>query len=123
MEEQKLFQEMDHVFSEGDDVGMIVTCFNIFDIRYRAKMVAWLEGRQHTLQPQSAKSDERFRYCTTVYAATVAHDRSDNERAVNVCNRSGMMKRGFHPGMNPIRFDYVWGVWAFWASFMYKSVP
>ena len=75
----------------------------------------WLEGKQQTLQPPSAKSDERFRDRTTVYAATVAHDRSGNERAVNVCKRSQMMKRGFYPGMNPIRFNYVWRVWAFMA--------
>ena len=66
----------------------------------------WLEGNQQTLQPPSAKSDEIFRDRTTVYAATVAHDRSGNERAVNVCKRSRMMKRGFYPGMNPIRFNY-----------------
>ena len=76
MEEQKLFQQMDRVFADGDDVGMIVTFLNIFDRGYRAKMVAWLEGKQLTLQPLSAKSDERFRDGTTVYAATVDHDRS-----------------------------------------------
>ena len=87
-----------------------------------AKMAAWKAGKQEVLQPPSAKSDERFRDRTTVYAATVAHDRSGNERAVNVCKRSGMMKRGFKPGMNPIRFNYVWRVWAFRSNFMYKSI-
>ena len=82
----------------------------------------WLEGNQQTLQPPLARSNEMFRYRTMVYAPTVAHDRSGNERAVNVCKRSQMMKRGLYPGMNLIRFNYVWKVWAFWANFIYKSV-
>ena len=85
-------------------------------------MAAWLAGKQQTLQPPSAKSDERFRDRTTVYAATIARDRSGNERAVNVCKRSGSMKRGFWPGINPIRFNYVWREWAFRANFMYKPI-
>ena len=44
-----------------------------------------LEGKQQTLHPPLVKSDERFRDGTTVYAATVAHDLSGNERAVNMC--------------------------------------
>ena len=65
-------------------------------------------GRGH-----SSKSGERFKERMTVYAATIAHDRSGNERAVNVCKRSGVMKRGFKPNMNPIRFNYAWRGWAF----------
>ena len=105
-----------------DGEGRVVAFLNIYDRGYRAKLSAWLAGKQQTLQPPSAKSDERFADRTTVYAATIVHDRSGNERAVNVCKRSGMMKRGFLPGMNPIRFNYVWREWAFRANFMYKPV-
>ena len=87
-----------------------------------AKMAAHLEGKQEVVQPPASKSDERFRGRMTVYAATVAHDRSGNERSVNVCKRSAMMKRGFKPGMNPIRFNAVWRGWAFRANFMYEAV-
>ena len=31
-------------------------------------------------------------------------------------------KRGFKPGMNPIRLNHVWREWAFRANFMYKLV-
>ena len=85
-------------------------------------MAAYLEGKQEVVQPPASKSNERFRGRMTVYAATVAHDRSGNERSVNVCKRSAMMKRGFKPGMNPIRFNAVWRGWAFRANFMYESV-
>ena len=86
------------------------------------KMVAWMEGKQKVLQTPASKSDERFSNRTTVYAATVAHDWSGNKRLVNICKRSAMMKRGFKPNMNPIRFNNLWRVWAFRASFMFKSV-
>ena len=82
----------------------------------------WLEGKQQTLQPPLSKSDQRFRDQTTVYAATVAHNRSGNERAMNMCKRSRMMKCGFYLGMNPNRFNYVCSVWAFGANFMCKPV-
>ena len=85
-------------------------------------MAGWLEGKQKVIQPPASRSDERFRDRTTVYAATVAHDRSGNKRAVNVCKRSAMMKRGFKVGMNPIRFNAVWRGWAFRANFMYEAV-
>ena len=110
------------VFDTDDGVGTIVTFVNIYDRGYWTKLAAWLAGKQQTLQPPSAKSVERFRYRTTVYAAAIARDCSGNERAVNVCKRPRMMKRGFRPGMNPIRFNYVWREWAFRANFMYKPI-
>ena len=45
-----------------------------------------------------------------MFAAYVAHDRSGNERGVNVCKRSAVLKRGLVPGMNPIRLNYVAGM-------------
>ena len=94
----------------------------LYDRGYRAKIAAWLEGKQKSLQPPASESDEMFSNRTTVYAATVAHDWSGNERPVNVGKRSAIMKRGFKPNMNPIRFNRVWKVWAFRANFMLKSV-
>ena len=88
-------------------IGRIVTFVNLCDRGHRAKGAAWLAGKQHALQPPSARSDERFRDRTTVYAATIAHDQSGNERAVNVFKWSGLVKRGFKPGMDPVRFDLL----------------
>ena len=122
MAEQEKFQEQDRVYDVGDLIGRIVTFLNVYDRGYRAKRAAWLAGKQHALQPPSARSDERFRDRTTVYAATIAHDRSGNERAVNVCKRSGLFKRGFKPGMDPVRFDLLWRTWGFQVNFMYRPV-
>ena len=76
-------------------IGRIVTFVNLCDRGHRAKGAAWLAGKQHALQPPSARSDERFRDRTTVYAVTIAHDQSGNERAVNVFKCSGLV--------NPLR--------------------
>ena len=122
LKEQQKFQENDLVFDDGDAMGRKVVFLILYDRGYRAKMAAFLAGKQEVVQPPASKSDERFRGRMTVYAATVAHDRSGNERSVNVCKRSAMMKRGFKPGMNPIRFNAVWRGWAFWANFMYEAV-
>jgi len=100
----------------------VIKFVNVLDRGYRAKLAAWRKGEQMALQPPSSKSDQRFRGRKTVYAACIAHDRSGNERAVNVCKRSGMGKRGFRENMCPIRFNRAWRTWGFQANFMYKPV-
>ena len=122
LKEQQKFQECDLVFDDDDATGRKVVFLILYDRGYRAKMAAYLEGKQEVVQPPASKSDERFRGRTTVYAATVAHDRSGNERSVNVCKRSAMIKRGFKLRMNPVRYNAVWRGWAFRANFMYEAV-
>ena len=122
LKDQEKFQENDIVVGDGDSEGKVVEFLNILDRGYRGKLAAWSKGKQLALQPPSSKSDRRFQGRKTVYAATVAHDRLGNERAVNVCKRSGLMKRGFQEHMNPTRFNYAWRTWGFQANFMYKPV-
>ena len=122
LEEQQRFQEKDRVFDAVNNIYKIVTFLNILDQGFRAKMVTRKHGKQQTLQPPSCKSDERFTGRKTMYAAGIAHDRSGNERGVNVCKRLALMKRRFHQRMNPIRFNCIWKYWAFRANFMYKPV-
>ena len=116
LNDQEEFQKLDIV------EGRVVPFVNVLDRGYRGKLAAWNQGRQLALQPPSSKSDQRFKGRETVFAATVAHDRSGNERAVNVCKRSGLMQRGFQENMNPIRFNYAWRTWGFQANFMYQPV-
>ena len=117
LEAQKKFQKTDLVN------GVEKKFLNILDRGYRGgKMSAWQSGGQTTLQPPSAKSDQRFTGTETTYAACVAHDRSGNERGVCVSKRSGLMKGGFKAGMSELRFNYAWRTWAFQANFMYKPV-
>jgi len=116
LEAQEEFQKDDLV------CGQIIPFLNLLDRGYRGKMAAWQTGRQQALQPPSSKSDQRFAGRQTLYAACIAHDRSGNERAVNICKRSGLMKRGFSQEMSATRFNYVWRCWGFRANFMYKPV-
>jgi hypothetical protein len=55
-------------------------------------------------------------------SASVAADRSGNERAVNVVKRSGFLKRGLRPAQSPAQIDDVWKAWSFQANFMFKPV-
>ena len=99
------------MFGEEGSIGKLVKWLILYDRGYRAKMAVWLEGKQLVLQLLASKSDERFRDRTTIYAVTIAHDRSGNERAVNVCKRLGVMKHGFKQGLNTVRFNYLWRGW------------
>ena len=76
LEKQKEIQEKDRLYDEGEEGGRLLTWLIIYDRGYRAKMAAWLEGKQKVLQPPASKSDERFKGQTTSYGATIAHDRS-----------------------------------------------
>lgn len=110
-------------FAENDLVeGKLITFTNGLDKGYRAKMAAWRNGKQMAIQPPYAKSDKRFTGRQTIYAGCVAHDRSGNERGVNVCKRSGLFQRGFRQGMCPKRMQNSWRTWSYRANFMYKPV-
>ncbi len=74
------------------------------------------------LQPPSAKSDKRFKGRQTVCAGCIAHDRSGNERVVNVGKRAGLFKKGFKQQMSAVRFNNAWRTWGFQANFMYRPV-
>ena len=122
LQDQKEFQENNRLFKEGDDVGKEWS-YGSFS------MTARLQGKNGSMigreleGPAAVSKQEQWdSNQTTMYAATIAHDWLGNKRAVNVCKQSAMMKRGFKPNMNPIRFNYVWRAWAFRANFMFKSV-
>ena len=110
-------------FAENDRVdGKVIPFTNGLDKGYRGKMSAFRHGKQMAIQPPFAKSDKRFRGSQTQYAGCIAHDRSGNERGVNVCKRSGMFQRKYEPTMCPRRLQNCWRVWSFRANFMYKPV-
>jgi hypothetical protein len=66
---------------------------NVTDKGYRCTMAAWRRG-QFLLQPIFARADVRFNTQEVIISAAIATDRSGNERAVNVCKRSNLIKRG-----------------------------
>ena len=49
LQKQKEFWEKDLVYGEGDLVGKVLAWLRIYNRGYRAKMAAWLEGKQKVL--------------------------------------------------------------------------
>ena len=115
-EKQKVFAEKD--LYKGKPSPFV----NIFDKGYRLTLEAARAGGQECIQPIFAKSDRRFVGSEAVVSASVASDRSGNERAVNMAKKSGFIKRGLTCGSNPERLNNAWLAWSFQVNFMYNTV-
>ena len=118
----KIFEKQKE-FAESDLVNDKVLPFsNVFDKGYRCILDAHRAGNQECIQPIFAKCDRRFAGKETVSSASVASDRSGNERGVNLSKKAGYIKRGLVPGGCPKRLNNVWMAWGFQVNFMYKPV-
>ena len=84
-------------------------------------MAAWRNG-QFVLQPNFAPSDRKFSTKETLRGASIAADRSGNERAVRVSKLSAYVKRGTKLHKNVDRLCDVWLAWSWQANFMFKPV-
>ena len=67
----------------------------------------------NTLQPNFAKSDQRFNRKELLPSAALATDRSGNERAVRLSKQSGYINSGRQPNGSPLRMDNAWIAWSF----------
>ena len=115
--------EKQHTFAMNDLVDAVHIAFtNIFDKGYRVILPAWRAGKQEVIQPIFARSDRKFTGRETIHSASVATDRSGNERAVNRCKLSGFIKRGLQKNGNPKLLNNAWLAWSFQTNFMYCSV-
>ena len=122
MEVTGMFDQQDK-FSSHDLVGGKKIPFtNIFDKGYRVMLAAWQAGKQLIQQPTFATSDQKFTANETIRSASIATDRSGNERGVNVQKRSGFIKRGIKPSSCLKTMDDVWISWSFQSNFMFKPV-
>ena len=120
---QNNFAKSDLVELEvGSDMFEVLPFTNVYDKGYRAKAVAWKCGRQHVIQPDWAESDKHFSRSQTLRSASIATDRSGNERGVKVCKRSWFIMRGFTPNMSPTLINNAWTTWSFQANFMFNPV-
>lgn len=84
---------------------------------YHCYIAAWKNGRQSILQPTFAKSDKQF---TTTQLISSAVDRGGNERAVNVCKRSGLLKRGLANHASTEDLDDASLTRSFQSNFMFN---
>ena len=123
-EESGIFQ-MQKAFAEEDPVGpdgSVLPFTNIFDKGYRNRLAAWETGQQLTLQPEFAKSDQKFGRNKMLTSAKIASDRAANERAVSVMKISGYVNRGLHRRQAFVRLADAWLAWGFQVNFMYDEV-
>ena len=82
---------------------------------------AWHQG-QFVLQPTFAKSDKKFSTRDVLRAASVAADRSGNERAIRISKISAYVKRGTQKHTNIVRLCAAWLAWSFQANFMFEPI-
>ncbi|KAL7425381.1 hypothetical protein ACHAXM_006446, partial [Skeletonema potamos] len=107
-----ILQEQDKYATTNLVDGGIIAFTNMQDRGFRTSYAAWNVGKQTVIQPPFARSDKRFTGRQTVYSGLIAHDRSGNERGVNVSKRSGLIKRGFQEWMSAKRFNIAWLTWS-----------
>ena len=112
-------EQMD--FAQADTSNNTPFC-NEQDKGYRCVEAAYRAGKQKTLQPNFAKSDQRFKRKELLPSAGLATDRSANERVVRLSKQSGYINRGIQPNGSPLRMDNAWIAWSFQCNFMFENV-
>ena len=119
----KLQQEFQKFDPKRDENGKIIPFANILDRGYRSTQAAWKAG-QFILQPIFSKSDQKFGGADTLKAASVAADRSGNERAVRVSKQAGylMKKHCSNSDKDTSRLCDMWLCHGFQRNFMNKNV-
>jgi hypothetical protein len=115
--------EVQEEFAKIDKIdGTLLPFTLILDKGYRIIRICWRNGKQECIQPTFAKSDRRFSSNEMLVSASIAADRSGNERAVKRCKEAGYLKRGLKANGCPERLNNVWMAWSFQVNFMYDSV-
>ena len=109
-------------FALNDMVNGIMIAFtNVMDKGYRITMDCQEAGNQKTLQPDFMRSDKQFRAVESLSSATVASDRSGNERCVRLSKQSGFVRRGKSGNGSLTRLDNAWLGWGFMCNFVFES--
>ena len=95
---------------------------HVLDKGYRCTVMMFRHGEQRVLQPIYAIKNKRWTDNEALTTASIASDRSGNERAVKLLKTSGLIKYGIESHQS---FEYINDIWlsyGFQVNFMYKSV-
>ena len=106
----------------SSSVSSKIPFFNILDRGYRLALSAWQLGRQFVMQPCFKDGAFKFNTDQVMYSASVAADRSGNERAVNRVKFSQRICHGLKANADPNYLADLWLVWGFQCNFMFESV-
>lgn len=96
--------------------------FNVLDRGYRISSLAWTHGKQVTMQPSFTSASQKFSSNQVLYSASVASDRSGNERAVNRLKMSHRLSRGIGKTERTDCIASLWLTWGFQVNFMFEAV-
>lgn len=108
------------VFAENDK-SSTKPFLNIFDKGYQCTLMA-SQHNQKCLQLAFAEFDKQFADNLTLYSGAVAVVRSGNERAVNRCKMSWVLKKGAIEQKWDVDFLCdVWEAWTFQVNFMFAK--
>ena len=117
LNETGIFEEQAAFMAEDGGDAFI----NEVDRGFRSCLAAWKSG-QFILQPNFMNSDGKFSTGEVLRSASIAADRSGNERAVRVTKMSAYVKRGTTAHNDVERLADVWLAFSFQANFMFRSV-
>lgn len=95
---------------------------NICDKGYRISTYAFTCGGQKVWQPAFARSDKKFTSEQTLRSASIAADRSGNERAVKYAKMCGYISAGLKENGSSARLCESWLILGFQVNFMFKPV-
>jgi len=117
LNETGIFQEQADFMADDGGEPFI----NEVDRGFRSCLAPWKSG-QFILQPNFMNSDGKFTTGEVLRLASIAADRSGNERAVRVTKMSAYVKQGTTAHKDIERVVDVWLAWSFQANFMFRSV-
>ena len=110
-------------FASKDPVGKETILFtNILDKGYRCTVLMYRHGAQRVLQPIFKIKDKQRTDEEVLTTASIASDRSGNERAVKLMKTAGIIKSGIESNQSFKTVNDYWHVYGFQVNFMYKSV-
>jgi DDE superfamily endonuclease len=123
MLKSKAFEMQQQYIEERDPLSSHVPWLNMFDKGYRnIGGHAHQTGGQLVVQPNFAKSDERFNTYQTLRSASVAKIRAGNERAVRTVKTCKYISNGLQANESITRLCDVWLCWGYQVNFMFRPV-
>jgi DDE superfamily endonuclease len=119
----KVFEQQELFIKHRDPINSNISWLNMLDRGYRnLGDYAWNRGQQMIVQPNFARSDDRFTSYETLRSASVASIRAGNERAVKNIKACKYISTGLHSNESCVRMCDVWLCWGFQINYMYKPV-
>ena len=95
---------------------------NILDKGYRYSIQAWKVGSQILKKPVFDKSDKIFKGEENISSASIAANRSGNERTVKRAKESFFFELRLDPGASFELIDDICIAWHLQVNFMFEAV-